>query len=354
MLKKTVFIFFILFLITISGGAEKIPDYDVYKMMYMYHDYYPNILYAAISDWFSYMGFAFNIFRLLWSIMAIGLIIYVVRRTLDTKEQLCFVSFLIVTQFCIETIQIRNFMVVAFFTLSFYILLLNKRYSCLCYLLLMLCAAHIHQIAYAFLPLVMLPIFVKRKNTRWLLILFMILCVLCSFYHDFIYIIVNSFPEGGMKTKLITYLLHNKMRWGYILAFVLHSCIMTMILIYYKFILVNNFNNIYSKNIKLSYMLKMVLMANIYLMISWPLISIDVTCFRFIRVITPINHVAILVGFKYIYPFLKLEKKIIILSLLTLYIGIYIYLCIVTASPHYNIWNAVFMGNNWILNKLCN
>ena len=125
-IKKTTIILFLLLLLVIAGGSVDIPDYDAYEAMYVHDIEYPNRLYGYISDWFAYSGFDFNVFRLVWGVTALVGIFYPVRQLLNEKQQIIFIVLFMVSQFWVEIMQVRNFMVVSLFSISFYILLKQK------------------------------------------------------------------------------------------------------------------------------------------------------------------------------------------------------------------------------------
>ena len=338
-------------LIVISGGAASIPDYSAYHMMYDHVVDYPNWLYGVISDLFHNNGISFNQFRLIWALVAMFLIFYPVRKMLKKYQQIIFIIIFVTTQFCIETIQVRNFMIVGLFTISFYILLLQKKYSVLLYGVIMLVGTQIHQVAYVFLPIVFMPVVLRYKRLKYVGLVILLFAVIALFQREIILFFIERYSSCLLYEKLFFYFAHDKMRLGYVLAFTLHICVIIIL------------HNFYGHAVKLQHIpcncsfnfhsiLNFTQWLNIYMLIVWPLIRIDMTNFRFLRIISPMNTIVILLGFKYLSPYINSSNKWILRIVFTLYLALYFYLAVLKSSPDGNVFFPVFCGKNWIYSSL--
>ena len=354
--KKCTLFLLALSIIVIACGTEGISDYWAYYEMYINNMDYPNPLYASISKFFSYHHCSYNLFRFCWIIFSLICIFYPAKRLLDDSNQIIFLIIFGITQLCIEIIQIRNLMIVALFSLGFFVLAKGKWYSNILYLVCMVCGIGVHQIAYIFIPLVFLPYIVKFRYKGYLMIFWIVMCiVLCFFSKEIINLILTILPAGILYEKLVYYSLHDKMRWGYLAAFVLHSCIIYILFIFYKNVVKKKYRlaRCDSKFRQVSSLIRYELMANIYMMIIWPLVRIDLNYIRFFRVIGPMASILILagVGMPIFSQNLSKKERIIIKILLFIYIMLCFYLYILRASDEMNIFSVTLMAKNWILKR---
>ena len=294
-----------LILFVIAGGSIDIPDYKGYEYMYQHIIPFPNQMYGFISDLFAKHNISYIYFRLAWASIALLCILYPIRKLLNYRQQSYFILIFIFTQFLIEVIQVRNFMVVALFSYSFYILLENKRFSHIKYFIIMLIATQIHQIAYMFLPLGFISL-IKFRFTRNIIIFSVLLSMPIIFYQDLVVSIIHMFNNQFFVERLLVYFSHHRMHAGFLLPFTLHASLIFLLYQFYKALRSKTIYAIYNCKINLYRLFEWVLWSNIYLLIIWPLIAIDLNAFRFIRIMTPISLVTMIMGFEYIYGLRKI------------------------------------------------
>lgn len=145
----------LIFLILIMGGNNYNPDTPVYNNIYnLGLNYTKNIGFAHIMVFFKSKSWSYEAIRLLLVAIGLLLISYTIHKYVPARYRGFTYILYFIFPFFIDAVQLRNFLIMSILTFSFPLLLNNSFFDKIIFVLIMLLASTIQQVAVIYIPLV--------------------------------------------------------------------------------------------------------------------------------------------------------------------------------------------------------
>jgi hypothetical protein len=338
--KNSIFLFLlIIFLVTIMGGNSNNPDYDNYEIYYYNYGnvFAPDIGFRFVNIFFRTLGFSYNLYRLMVSILGFYFI-YLAARKYAYNSFLVFILFAIYP-FLLDVVQIRNFLMYSIVAYAI-IFLEEKKY--LKYFFWIVIASSIHVSAIIYLPIVIFSNLKKNIFLKAYLLFFIIIGIFIGLNRDLLESITttifNFLLQFGNRFESYSSI---KTRFGYLLYWLIHLSIF-LVLRWSKKIVFSDTFLISKKN---KNYVQLVYNLNLYVMLFLPLYVLEITYFRFTRNILFLNYIVFSLAFSSIKN--NLSKKILFITIVFVLSFVYFYVSIY--GPHLEDIIKLVFEYNWII-----
>jgi hypothetical protein len=305
--KKPLALFTVLaILVVLMAANTHNPDYYVYKRWYEFDIIGTSeYLYFFISSLFNKIGFSFDIFRIIYSIICLLLINSTVRKIYGDSVFFWFLYFLY--PFMMDVVQVRNFIAMSIFIYAIPFLLSKKRWDWLVFLGLMAAAIFFQKIFILFLPVTFLLEFKKSKIFKYIMVIAIIFVVMLTiFFSPGMQAVSNWLIENfaGYDFRVKVYMRSNfefvkQLFFVFINFFLLFWS--KKILDHRKKIEPKIFNRDLKTEIQYKYV-ELMYWINLFIFIYSPLIVINSGFSRLFRNMIPLNYLAAVCTISFIKP----------------------------------------------------
>ena len=282
------------------------PDYYIYKRWYEFNIIGTSeYLYFFISGLFNKIGFSFDIFRIIYSIICLLLINSTVRKIYGDSVFFWFLYFLY--PFMMDVVQVRNFIAMSIFIYAIPLLLSKKRWDWLIFLALLAAAVFFQKIFILFLPVAFLMKFKESKIFKYIMVIgILIVVMLTIFFSSGLGIVSNWLLENFAEYdfRINTYMKSN-FEFVKQLFFVAANF---FLLFWSKKILDNRKKiepEIFTRDLKAGLQFKFVELMywiNLFIFLYSPLIVINSSFSRLFRNVIPLNYLAAVCTISFIKP----------------------------------------------------
>jgi len=305
--KKPLALFTVLaLLIILMASNTHNPDYYIYKRWYEFNIIGTSeYLYFFISGLFNKIGFSFDIFRIIYSIICLLLINSTVRKIYGDSVFFWFLYFLY--PFMMDVVQVRNFIAMSIFIYAIPLLLSKKRWDWLIFLALLAAAVFFQKIFILFLPVAFLMKFKESKIFKYIMVIgILIVVMLTIFFSSGLGIVSNWLLENFAEYdfRINTYMKSN-FEFVKQLFFVAANF---FLLFWSKKILDNRKKiepEIFTRDLKAGLQFKFVELMywiNLFIFLYSPLIVINSSFSRLFRNVIPLNYLAAVCTISFIKP----------------------------------------------------
>lgn len=271
----------LLLLIILMGGTTNNPDYLNYKDIYLNNLSGLEIGYVGLMSLSKKIGLSYEFFHLFLTVLGFGLIYLGLIKYKVNK--LAFLAVYFLYPFLLDSIQIRNFLMMALIFLALAIFIsepdIKKKYGY--YYILVVAGVLIQKLALVYL---LFPVFLivtqSKKNLKIYFRILIILSLISLFPNIYI-----SFLEGLFNTfnidneKILYYLIERKVRYGFIVFWLITLLVL----------LATRIMDFLPKNNKLERLNIQILTSFVYFSTLFtPLYTIDLSFWRLMRNAIPI------------------------------------------------------------------
>lgn len=255
-------------------------DYALYYRQYKYKDIDIETGYNFLSNIGSNLGLTYNEFLFVMSGICFVIMLYVFSRFSNNYH--IFFSIYYIYQFGIDVTQVRNFYATTILVLFFYFLYKGKRLGAL---ILIILSISLHNTMWFYVPLLFINtnIIKKDKLLKYLALFIAMSCIFLKFSGGFFgnvsEILGNIIYNMGYVDKIGYFSTMSEN--GYLLYFGLYA-INLLVINLGKYYLYNNIRDEMKKR-QTERLWHFVLLINIYAILCFPLIIINMSFYRFYR-----------------------------------------------------------------------
>ena len=284
--KRDIYFFMIVILLMIiMGGVTSNPDYFNYKDIYVNKFQGMEIGYSLLMSFSRFLGLSYESFRI--SITILGFTSLIIGIQKFKIDKLSFFLIYFIYPFPYDTIQIRNFLLMAilFLAISFFICESNIKKKYIYYYVFVLAGFLIQKMGAIYF---LFPFFLIIMNSKKLFRKYIIGLIGLSFimfYQDFFIVITNIL--NIKNDTLLYYLTERKVRYGFFLFWIL-----TLLIFLSTYII----GRVLEKNKDSNKKIESKILTNFiyFSMIFTPLYTIDLSFWRLMRNAIPIYFVLFL------------------------------------------------------------
>jgi len=305
--KKPLALFTVLaLLIILMASNTHNPDYYIYKRWYEFNIIGTSeYLYFFISGLFNKIGFSFDIFRIIYSIICLLLINSTVRKIYGDSVFFWFLYFLY--PFMMDVVQVRNFIAMSIFIYAIPLLLSKKRWDWLIFLALLAAAVFFQKIFILFLPVAFLMKFKESKIFKYIMVIGILIVVMLTIFFSsglgiFADWLLENFAEYDFRIN--TYMKSN-FEFVKQLFFVAAN----FFLLFLSKNILDNRKKIeperFTRDLKAGLQFKFVELMywiNLFIFLYSPLIVINSSFSRLFRNVIPLNYLAAVCTISFIKP----------------------------------------------------
>lgn len=322
--------------ILLMSGNTFNADYKGYEYFYNYAIDYGELLYQNLTRIFYTLGFSYQEFKSISSIIFILWLTYLIYKMAPKNIRWLTMCLYIIFPFFYDVIVVRNFMGSVFLLQGICYLVSNRKHSVLLFLLFTLLACGFHSIFVIYIPFAFIPAIVRNLKMQVSLYLFIIVAAILAVTDSMLPIIIYILSYlGSMKIARFIFYINNRADWGVLLFLFFAFAPVLLIHPYYKFIKRRHRIQIASlhsdcneyitkqKNLLITY----VYYANFILLLYLPIIVLQSNFGRICTNICIPNSIVLLIAaFDRSYKYRLLTGLgIVLIYLLRIYGGIYVY-----------------------------
>ncbi|WP_195546393.1 EpsG family protein [Lacticaseibacillus paracasei] len=290
----------VVFFMLIMGGNDFNPDTPVYNTIYnMGLNYTKNLGFAHIIVFFKAQGWSYNAIRLFLVVSGLLLISITIHRYVPAQYRSFTYILYFVFPFFIDAIQLRNFLIMCILVFTLPLLFNDRKIDKVIYVVLILLAGTIQQLADIYIPLVILYYAInnnKLKKIMKSLVGLTTIIVLIVGLIPSLTLNLSSFVNNllGDKVDDLSHYLVISTRWGgsvYWVVIFLNIFILKLCLTYSTEI-EGKYSDVKAiLKYKLSDLARFILWMNLMYLFVLPLINVNVDFYRVYRNFLIFNYI---------------------------------------------------------------
>lgn len=344
----------LIYMIVVMGANTYNPDlnsgiHDVYYRIYMQEEIFiKDIGYGLIMVVFKNIGFSYEMFRMITSLVGILLINSTVKKYIKNTTLLYLIY--IVYPFYLDVVQIRNFLMVSIIIFAIPNMIDKSKKSTIKSVILCIIAISIQKLGIIYLPFCFFK-YIQKNKIKYFIYIIGILSV-------FIGISISALSNFMMMLQsIIGDQLSGLQKYYSMLdsgrSFFIHWIvqIMNFIFISYASYIINRLPTHEEEDFIKNKVVNFVWFINTYLFMFIMLYRIDITFTRIMRNITLLNLIAFFIVIEKIKAYKKLKRvflhQILLKITFILSIGVAFYRYLLFSNIEYII--RAIIDNNWIL-----
>lgn len=313
-------VFLLMMMWILFWGNYNNPDYFNYTLVYDYildtgKGYESSQLGFSIIMGIA-LNFGFEYYQFLMIISFLGL--YLIASTVEkytSKPQLVYVLYFL-HPFLLDIVQVRHFLAMSIIIFCIQYLEKNGKLDNMKFIFGILIAFSIHYISIIFLPLILIK---RMKIKRLYIVTFVILVVGIPLAYSNI---LQGLAFYLVPIEKVEIYFSNRARYGFVIQFFIQGVLLAII--HYSKVFLEKHNKASNTFVELIYKI------NIYLLILFPLYTINGTFERAFRMITILNYIVFSLVFSKIIN--KKKKGLFVLLLLLLSLVLFIYYIFIPLS----------------------
>lgn len=297
--NRIIIILTVIFIVLLFSGSYNNPDYLVYLNEYS-NDYKNNLFFSNkeygfyyITRFFYLLGFSYNQFLVVLTIVCFALITTTVRTFIKNNSSLFFVLY-IIYPFFLDIVQIRNFIVMSILIYASHFLLNNDLKGKAKFLLCIIIASSFQLIAILYLPLLFATQIKNRKVQKILFAIFLSFLILVSFNNSFIDYISNFIIKYSNIEKM-EFIFSKRVNFGFLIPFLLQIFISIFLTISKK--IIDNGTNFEDNSLEIQYF-NLIYAVNIISYLYIPFYMISSNFIRILRNLIPLYYIALIIGYE--------------------------------------------------------
>lgn len=322
-------------------------DYAGYEYFYNNAIDYGETLYQNLTRIFYTLGFSYQEFKSISSVVFLLWLACLIKKMTPKNIRWLTMCLYIIFPFFYDVIIVRNFMGSVFLMQGIYYLISDRKHRILLFLLFTLLACGFHSLFILYIPFVFIPLVINNLRVRRCLYVLIIAMAILAATDGILPVIIYVLPHiEFMKIARFMLYVNNRADWG-ILLFLFFAVLPALLMYpYYKFmkrfcgICTSNIESMRNKykNIKKYRFISYIYYANLILLLYLPIIILQSNFGRiFANMSIPNSIVLLTAAFNQRYKYRLLTGLgIILMYLLRVYLGIYVYKDVLSNNYFFN------------------
>lgn len=338
-----------LMLTVLMSGVTEIPDIGVYRLVFERGYENVELFYKIISNLFYDNGFSYEQFRLIYSLTGFLLIYLAIKRIVPDSTRIWVLCLYLLYPFIEDVPQARNFLAMSLLTYGTVILSQENKWSSIKYIILLLIATGFHSISIVYLPLVLIKYIIDdKKRIKYFYIITIIIFFIVVVFSPIIEIVIEKMVhlDFNIAKKILVYN-SNRARYGFILFWSIQ--IINILLTKISFNLVSS-SEYYIDKLNDNYnsykYVRLIYYINIFMLLCFPLLKIQITFFRIVRNLFILNAMSYAIAIKVPVRSKKARRLKYVLFFL---VNIFYVLLFTWQVVSYKDWAGQIISSNWLL-----